>query len=154
MAEAPLEVVEEEGDSEEGDSEEINSDRREVNPNMNGRIRTSSKQMVKTVDFSFNPMDSERKDENQYGQSYQSRAVRERQQRLRRLSTLDMNKLEKPVLNQQAVQVIKRVRDKLSGQDFNPEELLDVVDQVDNLIKQATSHENLCVMFSGWCSWW
>ena len=36
------------------------------------------------------------------------------------------------------------------GRDFNPEEPLSVSAQVDKLILQATSLENLCQCFSGW----
>jgi hypothetical protein len=31
---------------------------------------------------------------------------------------------------------------------------LSVQDQVDKLIKQATSVENLCQLFMGWCPFW
>ncbi len=36
------------------------------------------------------------------------------------------------------------------GRDFNPDVSLSAIDQVDKLIKQATSLENLCQLFSGW----
>ena len=36
------------------------------------------------------------------------------------------------------------------GRDFNPDEVLTVQAQVDKLINQATSLENLCQCFSGW----
>ncbi|XP_056399106.1 serine/threonine-protein kinase mTOR isoform X3 [Hyla sarda] len=57
-------------------------------------------------------------------------------------------------LNKKAVQIINRVRDKLTGQDFCHEETLDVATQVELLIKQATSHENLCQCYIGWCPFW
>lgn len=38
----------------------------------------------------------------------------------------------------------------LPGRDFNPDEVLTVPAQVDKLIIQATSLENLCQCFSGW----
>jgi hypothetical protein len=38
-----------------------------------------------------------------------------------------------------------------SGRDFNPDNILTVPEQVDKLILQATSLENLCQCFSGWC---
>ncbi len=38
----------------------------------------------------------------------------------------------------------------LLGRDFNPDEVLTVPAQVDKLIIQATSLENLCQCFSGW----
>jgi phosphatidylinositol kinase/protein kinase (PI-3 family) len=59
-------------------------------------------------------------------------------------------------LNEKALKVIRRVEDKLIGTDF-PDcegEPLDVADQVQRLIVQATSSENLCQLFIGWCSFW
>uniref|UniRef100_UPI00358FB62C serine/threonine-protein kinase mTOR-like n=1 Tax=Myxine glutinosa TaxID=7769 RepID=UPI00358FB62C len=57
-------------------------------------------------------------------------------------------------LNKKAISIINRVRDKLTGRDFSHEETLDVPIQVDLLIKQATSHENLCQCYIGWCPFW
>ena len=54
------------------------------------------------------------------------------------------------VRNERALGVLKRVQDKLSGRDFNPDDVLSVQAQVDKLIVQATSIENLCQCFSGW----
>ncbi|RDD40512.1 Serine/threonine-protein kinase mTOR [Trichoplax sp. H2] len=53
-------------------------------------------------------------------------------------------------LNKKAVAIINRVRDKLTGTDFSRHNTLDVPTQVDLLIKQATSHENLCQCYIGW----
>jgi hypothetical protein len=39
----------------------------------------------------------------------------------------------------------------LTGKDFDPDVPLAVAAQVDKLILQATSLENLCQCFSGWC---
>jgi len=36
------------------------------------------------------------------------------------------------------------------GRDFSHDETLDVPTQVELLIKQATSHENLCQCYIGW----
>jgi phosphatidylinositol kinase/protein kinase (PI-3 family) len=59
-------------------------------------------------------------------------------------------------LNEKALKVIRRVQDKLTGTDFpdSDGEPLDVTDQVQRLIVQATSSENLCQLFIGWCSFW
>lgn len=61
-------------------------------------------------------------------------------------------------LNEKALKVIRRVQDKLSGTDFNPTgdltDSLDVPEQVQRLIVQATSSENLCQLFIGWCAFW
>ncbi|CAH0563403.1 unnamed protein product [Brassicogethes aeneus] len=57
-------------------------------------------------------------------------------------------------VNKKAVVIINRVRDKLTGQDFNTEKSLTVSKQVDLLIQQATSNENLCQCYIGWCPFW
>ena len=51
------------------------------------------------------------------------------------------------MLNERAVAVTQRVQDKLTGRDFANEEL-NIEQQVDRLIKQATSNENLCQCYS------
>lgn len=43
-----------------------------------------------------------------------------------------------------AVEIMNRVREKLTGSDFHREQPVDIPTQVELLIKQATSHENLC----------
>jgi len=68
----------------------------------------------------------------------------------------DAGAAHEEALNEKALKVIRRVEDKLSGTDF-PDcagEPLDVADQVQRLIVQATSSENLCQLFIGWCSFW
>lgn len=78
-------------------------------------------------------------------------------------------------LNERALKVIRRVQDKLNGRDFHPspeednnpqycaqaaagggggDAPLDVQDQVQRLIVQATSSENLSQLFVGWCAFW
>lgn len=61
-------------------------------------------------------------------------------------------------LNDRAVAVMKRMSDKLTGRDFLPEGYAgdndSVKRQVRRLIEQATSHENLCQSYIGWCPWW
>jgi FKBP12-rapamycin complex-associated protein len=57
------------------------------------------------------------------------------------------------VLNERALTVINRVSKKLTGRDFS-NEILDVPAQVQRLIEQATSHENLCQCWVGWCPFW
>jgi FKBP12-rapamycin complex-associated protein len=67
---------------------------------------------------------------------------------------------QQEVLTDKAVIVIRRVMDKLTGLDFYdpsslaPPTALDVPEQVDRLIIQATSNENLCLSFLGWCPFW
>jgi FKBP12-rapamycin complex-associated protein len=83
--------------------------------------------------------------------------------RTRRISSaadvdvLDPNdaKIEnREVQNSRAVQVLARVNQKLTGRDFKPKEELNVEQQVAKLIGQATSVENLCQHYIGWCSFW
>ncbi|GMF39009.1 unnamed protein product [Phytophthora fragariaefolia] len=83
-----------------------------------------------------------------------NRSVREREL----LSALGPEGIAAPrvALNEKAVAVIRRVQAKLSGRDFEGEggEPLDVSAQVQRLISQATSHENLCQCYIGWCPFW
>ena len=59
-----------------------------------------------------------------------------------------------------ALEVINRIQAKLTGRDFGKSsqdestEELTVEQQVDRLIKEATSDENLCQLFIGWCPMW
>lgn len=62
------------------------------------------------------------------------------------------NELE--IRNARAALVLKRITDKLTGNDIKRLQKLEVPNQVDKLIQQATSVENLCQHFIGWCSFW
>ena len=74
-------------------------------------------------------------------------------------------------VNKRAIQVIQRVQNKLTGRDFGEEALsvpqqvgchdvtlvalsewlsATLLYQVQHLIQQATSHQNLCQCFVGW----
>ncbi|XP_030025999.2 serine/threonine-protein kinase mTOR [Manduca sexta] len=58
-------------------------------------------------------------------------------------------------LNKRAIAILNRIRDKLTGRDFPyVESVVSVPKQVDLLIKQATSNENLCQCYIGWCPFW
>ena len=58
------------------------------------------------------------------------------------------------VKNDRALQIIDRVRRKLTGRDFKPDLVLDVKEQVEKLVDEATKTENLCSAYVGWCSFW
>ncbi|KAK3331873.1 phosphatidylinositol 3-kinase tor2 [Cercophora scortea] len=58
------------------------------------------------------------------------------------------------VQNARAVEVLDRVSLKLTGRDFKPDDELNVTDQVNKLIIEATKLENLCQHYIGWCSFW
>ena len=57
-------------------------------------------------------------------------------------------------LRNKAVDVVRRVIEKLNGLDFGPARALVVEEQVDRLIAQASSNENLCLSYIGWCPFW
>lgn len=56
--------------------------------------------------------------------------------------------------NKKALAIVTRVKEKLTCRDFAHEENLTVKRQVDLLIQQATSNENLCQCYIGWCPFW
>ena len=81
--------------------------------------------------------------------------------RARRTSALEASVLDsannnenREVQNARALQVLARVKEKLTGRDFKADEELNVEKQVAKLIGQATSVENLCQHYIGWCSFW
>jgi phosphatidylinositol kinase/protein kinase (PI-3 family) len=57
---------------------------------------------------------------------------------------------EAGTLNKKALEAVNRIKAKLLGNDFKTGTNLQVREQVENLIKQATSHENIC---QGWLGW-
>jgi FKBP12-rapamycin complex-associated protein len=67
---------------------------------------------------------------------------------------LILDEIESEELNKIAKIVLERINDKLSGTDFAKSVQLDVKNQVEKLIKQATSHENLSQSYLGWCPFW
>lgn len=58
------------------------------------------------------------------------------------------------IQNERAIQVLRRVKDKLTGRDFKPDQELTYIAQVDKLLIEATKLENLCQHYFGWCSFW
>ena len=57
-------------------------------------------------------------------------------------------------LNQRALAVIRRIKDKLSGTDFAQHGALSVEAQVELLIQESSAVENLCSCYVGWCPFW
>ena len=78
-----------------------------------------------------------------------SQSVRKDRSLVQRLGK-DGENVPSETINQRALAVINRVRGKLDGRDFG-DETLAVPDQVDRLIVQATSIENLSQLYIGWC---
>ena len=79
-------------------------------------------------------------------------SVVESKPKSRRYHNVQQNNNKEEALNEKALKVIRRVQDKLTGTDF--QESMDVPDQVQRLIVEATSSENLCQLFIGWCAFW
>ncbi|KAL6843536.1 hypothetical protein ACP4OV_026598 [Aristida adscensionis] len=52
-----------------------------------------------------------------------------------------------------AMSILKQVEHKLHGWDIDGTRSLNISEQVDHLIKQATSIDNLCNMYEGWTPW-
>ncbi|PSS26075.1 Serine/threonine-protein kinase [Actinidia chinensis var. chinensis] len=55
--------------------------------------------------------------------------------------------------NAYAISVLKRVEIKLDGRDIADNRDISVAEQVEYLLKQATSLDNLCNMYEGWTPW-
>ncbi|CCK68465.1 phosphatidylinositol kinase-related protein kinase TOR1 KNAG_0B00160 [Huiozyma naganishii CBS 8797] len=58
------------------------------------------------------------------------------------------------IRNARALLVLRRITDKLTGNDISRFKGLEVADQVDKLLQQAMSIENLCQHYVGWCPFW
>ena len=68
------------------------------------------------------------------------------------LSSVDVGSQPEAV-TRKAISIVHRVRDKLTGKDFMKSDDVtgaDVSEQVQQLIKQSTAHENLCQCYIGW----
>jgi len=66
----------------------------------------------------------------------------------------NVDPVEREVQNARALQVLSRVKEKLTGRDFKKENELCVDEQVEKLLSEATNLENLCQHYIGWCSFW
>ena len=66
----------------------------------------------------------------------------------------EREQIESEELKKIAKIVLGRIIDKLKGTDFSKIEPLDYKQQVEKLVRQATSHENLCQSYLGWCPFW
>jgi FKBP12-rapamycin complex-associated protein len=66
----------------------------------------------------------------------------------------EIDEIDSDKLNNIAKIVLKRIHDKLIGTDIRPDTIYDSKSQVDELIKSATSYENLAQSYLGWCPFW
>lgn len=136
-------------------------------PIMASASRTRSLQMYTDIQTMANNVSSESRVASVAGDASESAAAegsiaRSRMERsMRQLELMSLLEGEdgaahEEALNEKALKVIRRVQDKLTGTDFADMdgEPTDVTDQVQRLIVQATSSENLCQLFVGWCAFW
>ena len=70
------------------------------------------------------------------------------EKRLKQLFAQNMKKTA--IIDEKAYAAIERIKAKLSGKDFNEYETLTISGQIDKLVNQATSPENLCQAYLGW----
>jgi FKBP12-rapamycin complex-associated protein len=64
------------------------------------------------------------------------------------------DEIESEELNKIAQILINRITQKLTGMDFNNDKPLDIKEQINILINQATSNENLAQSYLGWYPFW
>ena len=64
------------------------------------------------------------------------------------------DEIDSDELNRIAKIVLQRIEHKLSGTDFSPDIVFDVKKQVERLINEAVSYENLAQSYLGWCPFW
>ena len=91
-------------------------------------------------------------DDAQFPENFSSSRRIRRDVEISRLEDESINRPE--AVNAGALNVINRVSNKLTGRDFEMGMMLDVREQVDRLVMEATKVENLCRAYVGWCAFW
>jgi FKBP12-rapamycin complex-associated protein len=81
--------------------------------------------------------------------SFKNEGVIETEVKIQLIQKQLIKKDDKNSMDNRAYEALVKVKNKLNGKEFCGEEL-DHKAQVKRLIKEATSSENLCQMFSGW----
>jgi len=56
--------------------------------------------------------------------------------------------------NIHAISILNKVKNKLGGRDPNINIKQTIPEQIDWIIQQSVSPDNLSVMYEGWISWW
>ncbi|KAF2071336.1 hypothetical protein CYY_007349 [Polysphondylium violaceum] len=129
-----------------------------LTPNENTKKQTNNKDgtstaassKIETADFIVN---DDELDQDKLPESSLKSSPVHRQTRNQRVDEQVEAEIVPEALNERALSVINRVNKKLTGRDFS-NETLDVTEQVQKLIDQATSEENLCQLYIGWCGFW
>ena len=118
----------------------------EINEKINNEDKDKNKKEHKIMEEIIN---NKKRDENELEKKRMGSDERQLYNELEEKDDTESNDL-----NQIAKIVLDRVSDKLNGTDFNKLEELKIYDQVQRLIRQATSHENLSQSYLGWCPFW
>ncbi|CAG8432924.1 6070_t:CDS:10 [Diversispora eburnea] len=69
------------------------------------------------------------------------------------ISILENTRQETVSRNAFAVGIIRQIKAKLEGKDFDSNVKMTAQEQIDKIIEQATNIDNLCVMYEGWTPW-
>ena len=94
-------------------------------------------------------MNSRKRDENEFEKKRIGNDERQLYDELE-----EKDDTESDDFNQVVKIALERVSDKIKGTDFNKNEELKIDEQIQRLIIQATSHENLSQSYLGWCPFW
>ena len=108
--------------------------------------------MNKENEYKISETEDKEKDENEKDKEEKIRISNEERKLLYFYEEND--EIEFEDLNKAAQNVLNRIIDKLSGTDFNNTKPLEVEDQINRLIRQATNPENLCQLYLGWAPFW
>ncbi|KAF9210203.1 Serine/threonine-protein kinase smg1 [Haplosporangium sp. Z 27] len=132
----------------------VNSRRRLSNDSL-ASISSTSIKSTATVDFTtrkWNPLVGDQVDSGMSGASVNITTLQQQQQPQQQ----DHQQSVQPASNQRnayAVHILRRVRHKLEGRDFETVKKCKVTEQVDRVIQEATNVENLANMYEGWTPW-
>ena len=121
----------------------FNSDQIEVNENKENDLISSPKKGRK-----------EEKDEINEEKEKNEKKMMENDERYIFNIYEENDEIESEELNKIAKLVLERINNKLSGTEFYPDIVYEVKEQVNKLINDAISYENLAQSYLGWCPFW
>ena len=135
---------------------DINNIKNTANPELSQFIHSSSVIYRISLDTISKLMELHNKPQSQYDLDNEKeeklKIVNEERKLLYYYEEND--EIEEEDLNKAAQNVIKRIREKLNGTDFNNKKPLEVPEQITRLIHEAVSPENLSQLYLGWNPFW
>ena len=117
-------------------------------------INKNTKNNSSTENLIDNSKEPNKDDETGESQTKDERRIMENEQRQIFNLYEENDEFDSEELYKIAQIVLNRINDKLNGMDFYPDNKLDEKEQVDKLIRQARSIENLAQSYLGWCPFW